>query len=902
METATKKRLGLGAAIAACLVVGVGAPSASATVPASLHTAGGLSDGCLQLDAADNDTGNGVERPYLFCDDGVPSNGILPGPGGILPNLGGVDAITVPAAYGGDGFTGLPPKHPSATVLGADPATREIALDVDVSLPDGAAPPGGHPLLVMMHGCCGGNKRSSEQPTVDGSGESWHYNNAWFASRGYAVITYTARGFVDNMNRGSTGQTQLDSRRYEINDFQSLACQVLATAEAGDFDDAVGDPVAIDPDRVVVTGGSYGGGFSWLATTDPKWQCNADTGSAGTDMSLAAAAPKYGWTDLAYTLVPNGRHSELPGDLPAFDGCDTGPRRLDGSPCPDGGAPVGMAKMSIVAGLFASGNLVTGNHTTFPPAFFESVICLESIDPPEANPLCAGTLANLLPEFLRDRSAYYQNDFFANIAGDPSYRVPIYNAGTFTDPLFPGYENRRMANRLLDTVPSYPIKQYYGDYQHFVQNKTKGWADTCGADHHVCTQADYPGGPPSDLNAAPPTRERVGITTRLNRFIDNYGQPAGGFPPEAPSFDVTADLQACPQNVADLGVAFDEPGPSFQASRFEQLAPNTLTVAMTGSQQTLSKVPVNPHGLGADPVLNEQLNGKRCPVEEQSAGLGVASYTSEPVASPATMIGAGKLTIPFSHVGIAQGFQLDARLYDVDPGGTAVMVDRGVRRLDADEVAAGEVSYELHGNGWRFEPGHRVRVEIAQDDELYVKATTLPSSATLAGATLELPIREGDGSAGGVPTDSDGDGVSDQGDNCPDASNPGQADSDSDGRGDACDSAVASRQAAEPCAERRAGGRRRDRLVGGEEGDRLLGRRGRDRLIGRGGDDCLFGGGGADSLSGGAGEDLLKGGSGRDRINARDGERDRVRCGKGRDRAKVDAVDSVKGCERTRRR
>ena len=81
-------------------------------------------------------------------------------------------------------------------------------------------------MIVMMHGCCGGNKTSWEADTVDAARREWHYNNAWFASRGYVVVTYTARGFVNNQNRGSTGETQLDSRSFEINDYQALACNV----------------------------------------------------------------------------------------------------------------------------------------------------------------------------------------------------------------------------------------------------------------------------------------------------------------------------------------------------------------------------------------------------------------------------------------------------------------------------------------------------------------------------------------------------------------------------------------------------------------------------------------------------------------------------------------------------
>jgi trypsin len=92
---------------------------------------------------------------------------------------------------------------------------------------------------------------------------------------------------------------------------------------------------------------------------------------------------------------------------------------------------------------------------------------------------------------------------------------------------------------------------------------------------------------------------------------------------------------------------------------------------------------------------------------------------------------------------------------------------------------------------------------------------------------------------------------------------------------------------------------------------------GNDRLFGNAGKDRLFGSGGADRLSGGRGNDLLVGGRGRDRlsggrdrlaghggsdvINARDGARDTVDCGPGRDSVRRDVRDRVRGCERVRR-
>jgi dienelactone hydrolase len=750
--------------IAACLatLVCALAPPASAAIPGSLHTPGSCTE----------ETDGPLD--YFFCDDGVPMAG------GLIPNLSGGAAITVPAKYGGDGHTGLPAKAADAgTMPGANPADGTIGLDVDVSLPRSAPPSGGYPLLFFMHGCCGGNKTNWEGDSFDAGGEKWHYTNAWYASRGYVVVNYTARGFVSNQNRGSSGETQLNSRSYEVNDYQHLACQVLASAS--EWDDVTGQSVAINPKRIVTTGGSYGGGFSWLSITDPKWACNSETGAAGTELKLAASAPQYGWTDLAYTLVPNGLHSQSPDSLPSTDGCDTGPRDLDGDPCPGGGAPIGVAKQSILAGLYGTGTLPTGNHTTFPqPEFQNAITCLQGAYPYELNPLCDSVLADTLPEFLRERSAYYQNDFFQKIATDPSYRVPIFNAATFNDPLFPPYENRRMANRLLATVPGYPIEIIHGDYQHFVQTKAKEFGDLCGSDHHVCLNEDYPNGgsSPEDFNDKPASLVRTGVKSPLDRFLDHYAKPAANSTEPAPDFDVTANLQVCPETADALGVATDEPGPKFSAPSFEELAPNTLERSFSDPQTTLSTVPGNPHALTADPVVNQQTNSRECPVETGAAGPGVATYETDPLGRDRTMIGSTGLTVEFDLTGPAQGVQLNARLYDVLPGGEAVMADRGTRVLTVAEAQAGEVTFGLHGNGWRFHAGDRIRIELAQDDSPYVHSTTAPSSLELSGVDVAIPFRErvGGGDGGGGNGGGGGGGGGGQ----PDDGNPG-SDADTGG-------------------------------------------------------------------------------------------------------------------------
>ena len=90
-------------------------------------------------------------------------------------------------------------------------------------------------------------------------------------------------------------------------------------------------------------------------------------------------------------------------------------------------------------------------------------------------------------------------------------------------------------------------------------------------------------------------------------------------------------------------------------------------------------------------------------------------------------------------------------------------------------------------------------------------------------------------------------------------------------------------------------------LNGTSKNNVLRGLGGNDRLYGRGGNDTLYGGAGNDLLDGGLGLDRLFGGTGNDTIRARDGRRDVVDCGPGRDTAVVDRRDAVRGCETVRR-
>ena len=67
--------------------------------------------------------------------------------------------------------------------------------------------------------------------------------------------------------------------------------------------------------------------------------------------------------------------------------------------------------------------------------------------------------------------------------------------------------------------------------------------------------------------------------------------------------------------------------------------------------------------------------------------------------------------------------------------------------------------------------------------------------------------------------------------------------------------------------------------------------------------DTFIGGPGNDTIIGGPGRDVLIGGPGNDVLSARDGQRDRIRCGPGRDRVIADRFDVVaRDCELVSRR
>ena len=213
-----------------------------------------------------------------------------------------VQAAGVRVCHGDDG--GL--SGPDLRLKSFDGAPLEVYVILPPA-PSGRTD-GDYPLVVQSHGW-GGNATGLGSSTAylgPGAGE--------WATEGYAVLQLTARGFGDSCGRAartaetpshyaavcSKGYIRLDDERYEARDVQYTAGLLV-------------DAGLVNPAAIGVTGPSYGGGVSLELATLKNRVMNANgtlspwRSPAGKPLSIAAAAPAIPWSDLAYSLEPNGR-------------------------------------------------------------------------------------------------------------------------------------------------------------------------------------------------------------------------------------------------------------------------------------------------------------------------------------------------------------------------------------------------------------------------------------------------------------------------------------------------------------------------------------------------------------------------------------------------------------------
>ena len=237
-----------------------------------------------------------------------------------------------PAQGGGASVLGIPcvPGEGGIRICQGSLATRVpswdgVPLDVDLYLPPDDGQP--DPLIVSLHGFAATKLGAF-------TGSSYPFDKA---AEGYAVMAYSARGqgFSCGVPVSRTpgdcdeGWIHLADARYEGRDTQHLAGLLV-------------DDGLIKPKRIGVTGDSYGGGQSLMLATlrdrmlTPDGEFVPFESPEGTAMEIAAAAPRIGWSDLAYALAPTGRKLDYRASNPY-------------------GNRAGITKHSYLQGLYAAG-------------------------------------------------------------------------------------------------------------------------------------------------------------------------------------------------------------------------------------------------------------------------------------------------------------------------------------------------------------------------------------------------------------------------------------------------------------------------------------------------------------------------------------------------------------------
>jgi predicted acyl esterase len=247
----------------------------------------------------------------------------------------------------------------------------------------------------------------------------------------------------------------------------------------------------------------------------------------------------------------------------------------------------------------------------------------------------------------------------------------------------------------------------------------------------VCTIDDYRSGGKLHLRTAK-SRVRFGINTRISRFLKHFGSKKGKRPP----IRVTATSTVCAANATEV-LKVDEPGIEYQAPSWRALAPEFENFHWDSGGTTTSAA-VDAHAADSDPVARDRQANKCYTTSTKPAGAGVVQVTSPALTEPMTMMGLPIVKLDYSTV--ATDYWIEGRLFDEAPNGSLTLVTRGPCRVNT--TAAPDVdckTFSLFGNGWLFETGHKLVLELTQADTPFLRKDNFPSTIDITKIDLEIP-------------------------------------------------------------------------------------------------------------------------------------------------------------------
>ena len=566
---------------------------------------------------------------------------------------------------------------PTTDLSARVPSFDGVPLDVDVTLP--AQGKGPFPTIVMLHGF-GGSKTDFETagplgpaPEEAGAGSTiYRYNNVFYAQRGYAVVNYTARGFGASCGGGTggdhagpcaAGYIRLADSRFEARDTQYLL-GLLA------------DEGVVRPRDIGVTGISYGGGQSMELAflrdkiRTPKGKLRPWRSPDGKKMEIAAAYPRWPWSDLVSALIPNGRFKDwqVAGKEQSLH-------------------PYGVPIASFLNGLYLTG-VISGYYCGGAPASFPCTDTEANITQDKAYidagpPLSAEAQATL-KGIYRNHGGYPLR--FVKGASKPA---PLLIESGFTDELFPIEQGLRVYSYLRSQNKKALVALQLGDLGH-----SRG-SNKPGLNHYFNDQAA--------------------------RFFAAHLLGAKRQAPQ-PGL-VTAFTTTCPLSAPDGG--------PFKATSWGALHPGAFHFGGEAPHQFTSSGGSAEVARAFDPVFGAKEACKTIPFTPEE---NTAAYFRT-VKRGFTMLGRPTIEARISSTG--QFGQIDARLWDVSPEGTQLLVDRGVYALEPSQ--SGLIALQLHGNGYHFAKNHKVELQLLGRDAPYYQPSNFPFTVNVSHVQVTLP-------------------------------------------------------------------------------------------------------------------------------------------------------------------
>jgi hypothetical protein len=563
-------------------------------------------------------------------------------------------------------------------------------LEVWVTLPavPKAGPDGDFPLIIQSHGWAA----PTDGPT---DGQYGGPTALQWAAKGVAVLQFDARGWGGSCGTNASrkvdpsacqnGYIRLDDMRYEVRDVQ-YAAGVLV------------DEGIVNPNKIGANGESYGGGVTVDLATLKNRVMNANgtlspwTSPDGTPLHIAAAAPFATWSDLVYALAPNGHFFDSQVASPTTD--------LD---------PVGVEKLSVVAGLWATGLATDEEYYPAPgvdpSANLTQWLIYTSLGEPYSNPLAQQEIQSI-NEY---RSPYYILDGSYGRAMEAP--APLFWANGFTDDIFPVDEALRYFNLERKLYPKNPISLFFFD-----------------------------GGHQRGSNKAP---DLVRLHDAIEAFFLHYLKGVGA----QPKTGITASTQTCPKTAPSAGPWFSSTWAGLHPGVVNYSSAPTQTVLSEGGNPVISTT--------FDPVGASELSpydGEDWACQTVSAlpayqGPGIASYDlPTPTGAGYTLLGSPTVTADLTATGLNP--YIVARLVDVDQTtDKETLVAHGIYRLNPN-APDGQQTFQLYANGWRFAPGHFARLELLGEDAPYTRPANGVFTISVSHLKLVLPVHDVPGAPG----------------------------------------------------------------------------------------------------------------------------------------------------------